>query len=144
MNLDFVGLKDYFDSERFSGQKPRKYSAIFSKIETVIDTGKIEMVYPKNLFLDDKDLEVYVVSGGKILSCILLDDKKIQLQILNLKDLKNFKCEGLYDEKGFRRITLEFGNDEVITFDSDEDTNDDWKSAFREHIKDLAKVVIKH
>lgn len=144
MNLDYIELKRYFDREKFSAQKARKYSAIFSKIEEVIDPSEIELVYPRNLFLDDKDLEFYILLSGKILRCILLDDKTIQLQIFNLEDLKDFKCEGLYDEEGFYKLTLKFENGEVIVFSSIEDSNDNWRYQFNEHIKELVKMLIKH
>ncbi len=143
MKIDYVEIKGFFEGYRYHEPKSRKYSAMFHSIEELINSDDIKLFYPKNLFVDDKDLEVYIVLEGKILRGRFLDDNKIELRVLHLKDLKDFKCEGIYNEEGFQKIILQFKNGEEIVFNSMEDTNDNWKYKFKEHIKDVAKMLIE-
>ena len=94
------------------------------------------------MFVDDKDLEIYVFLERKILRGRVLDNNKIEIKLLYLKDLKDFIYECTYDEECYYKLTLKFYNDEVIVFDSLVDTNFSWKNKFNKVIKEIIKVII--
>lgn len=143
MKIHYAEIKRYFEGYRYYEQKSRKYSAIFRSIEELINPNEIKIFYPKNLFLDDKDLEIYIVLNGKLLRWRFGDDKKIELRILHLKNLKDFKCEGICNEEGIYKIILEFETGEEIAFNSMDDSIDNWKYTFKEHITEIAKTLIE-
>lgn len=143
MIIDYIENKRYFDSHRYSDKNARKYSDMLCKIEEFIDPSDIKLFYPKNLFVDDKDLEVYVILDRNILRGRILDDNKMELTTLRLKDLLHFKCECTYNIEGFHKLTLRFKNDEVVIFDSMEDSNDSWRYKFENQIKELTKLFVQ-
>jgi len=145
LGIDYVEIKQYICGYRCFDDKARNYKAIFSNIEEFIDHSEIKFFYPKNLFLVDKDLEVYVFLDGKILRGRSLEESRIELKIFNLRDLVDFKCECIDNrEEYFHKITLKFENDEIIVFDSMTDTNESWKYKFDNQIKEIIKVLIKN
>lgn len=142
MIIDYFEVRGYFEGHRYHDPKARRYSAIFRNIEEFIDPNKVSIFYPKNMFVDDKDLEIYVFLERKILRGRVLDNNKIEIKLLYLKDLKDFICECTYDEECYYKLTLKFYNDEVIVFDSLVDTNFSWKNKFNKVIKEIIKVII--
>ena len=67
MIIDYFEVRGYFEGHQISDPKARRYSAIFRNIEEFIDPNKVSIFYPKNIFVDDKDLEIYVFLERKIL-----------------------------------------------------------------------------
>lgn len=142
MIIDYFEVRGYFESHRYHDPKARRYSAIFLNIEEFIDPNKISIFYPKNMFVDDKDLEIYAFLERKVLRGRVLDNNKIEIKLLHLKDLKDFICECTYDEEYYYKLTLKFNNNEVIVFDSLVDTNFSWKNKFNKEIKEIIQVII--
>lgn len=144
MGVDYVEIKRYFESRRYSENKAGKYSNMLFKIEEFVDVNTIKLFYPKNLFVDSKDLEAYLVFEDKILRGKILEDNNIEITALRLKDLTDFKCECTCNPDGYHRLTMKFQNGETLVFNSVEDTNTSWSHKFEKLIKDLLKLLIKN
>ncbi len=142
MIIDYFDVKGYFEGHRYHDLKARKYSAIFRNIEEFIDPNIINIFYPKNMFVDGKDLEIYIFLESKILRGRVLDNNITEIKILYLKDLKDFICECTFDEEYHHKLTLKFYNDEVIVLDSLVDTNYSWKYKFEKEIKEIIQIII--
>jgi len=140
--IDYLEVKDYFRGDRYNDQKSRRYYSIFCNIEKFINTDDIKLFYPKNLFLNDKELEVYIFLDGKILRARPLEVNNIELKILYLKDLIDFTCECIYDgEEYYYKLVLKFTTDELV-FNKNEDTINGWGYKFEEQIKNITKILI--
>lgn len=142
MEVSYVEIKRYFENHRYSNNQARKYSNMLFKIEEFIDVNTIRLFYPKNLFVDDKELEVYVVFEEKILRGRILEDTNIEITTLKFKNLTDFKCECTCKSEGFHRLTMKFENNETVVLDSMEDTNTSWSHKFENQIKELVKHLI--
>lgn len=143
MEVSYVEIKGYFDGHRYSDNKSRKYSNMLCKIEEFIDVNTIKLFYPKNLFVDHKELEAYVVFEDKLLRGRILEDTNIEITTLKFKNLIDFKCECTCNPEGFHRLTMKFENDETVVLDSVEDTNTSWSHKFENQIKEVSKLLIK-
>lgn len=140
--MDYLEVRSYFESNRHCDGKSRRCNLIFHEVEEFINSEHIKMFYPKNLFMEDKELEVYIFLEGKILRARVLEGKNIELKILYFKYLKDFVYECIYDGgEYYHKLILNFTSDEVV-FNKLEDTNSSWGPEFEEQIKNIAKLLI--
>ena len=142
MIIDYLEVRGHFESHKYEGEKSRKYWSIFYNIEEFIDPNKINIFYPKNMFVRDKDLEIYIFLENKILRCRIIDNGRIEIKILFLKDIKDFTCECIYDGEYYHKLTLKFINGEIIVLDSMVDTNFSWRNKFEKKIKEIIQEII--
>lgn len=144
MIIDYFEIRDYFASRDYYEPKLRLYNAIFHNIEEFIDPNEINIFYPKNLFIEGSDLEVYILNNSQILRCRIIDEDRIEIKIFFLKDLKDFTCEcvKISYEDYYDKLILKFNDNEILILDSSMDTNFSWKTKFEKQIKEIIKVII--
>lgn len=140
--LSYVELREHFYSTCYSDVKSREAKNLLCKLEEFINPNDIKHYYPKNLFKGDKSLEVYLIFEKYILIGRVLEENKIELKTLRLRELINIKAECENDSDGCNKLTLTFFNNEAIIFDSEEDTNNSWKYKFKDHIKMLTNYLL--
>ena len=141
MNVDFNEIKDYFYRNRYCDNNSRKYASMFEKVSQIIDENDILCFYPKYLFVDEQNLQLYfVLKNNKFIKVWINEEKRIVMRFLNMNKIKNIIYECPLDEYGDYRLTLILEeNIEEITFNSKEDTNEHWKYKFNEAICSMAK-----
>lgn len=142
MIKDYLEIKKEYERHKYNDPKFRKNSAIFHNIEEFIDLNEINIFYPKNMFVEDKDLEIYIFLESKILRSRLIDNDIIEIKILYLKDIKDFICECMCDGEYYHKLILKFPNDEIIVFDGTVDANIGWRNKFNKTIKKIIRIII--
>lgn len=144
MIIDYLEVRGYFESYKYEGEKSRKHWALFHNIEEFINPNKINIFYPKNMFVQDKDLEIYIFLESKILRGRIIDDARIEIKVLFLKGIKDFTCECINEGEYYHKLTLKFINGEIIELDSMVDTNFSWRNKFEKTIKEIIQNVINY
>lgn len=142
MKFDFADFKKKFDDGLYGGIKSSQYSKLIFKLDEFIDSNKIQLFYPRNLFLEDKELEVFIFIDNKLIIGKNINAGRIEIKVLKLNDIRDLKSECTYYKDGFHRLTVTFTNNETLVFDSAEDTNESWRYSFENHIKELTKFLI--
>lgn len=137
--IDYLEIRGHFESHKYEGKKSRERWAIFYNIEEFINPNKINVFYPKNMFVQDKNLEIYIFLESKILRGRIIDDARIEIKVLSLKDIKDFTCECINDGEYYHKLTLKFINGEIIELDSMVDTNFSWRNKLEKTIKEIMK-----
>lgn len=141
--IDYLEIRGYFESHKHKDEKSREQWSIFYNMEELIDSNKINIFYPKNMFVEDKNLEIYIFLDNKIVRGRVIDEGRIEIKILSLKDIKDFTCEYIKDGEYYHKLTLEFINGEIIELDSMVDTNFSWRNKFEKAIKEIIEKIIK-
>jgi hypothetical protein len=141
VNVDYKEIRDYFYNNRYRDNTTRKYADMFGKISQIIDENDILCFYPKYLFVDEQNLQLYLVlKNNKFIKVWINEEKRIVMRFLNMNKIKNIIYECPLDEYGDYRLTLILEeNIEEITFNSKEDTNEHWKYKFNEAICSMVK-----
>lgn len=143
MKLEYNEIKSYFYGYWDSDEKTRNCRSIFNNIEMFVNPNEIRFFYPKNLFVKEKDLEIYIFLNDKIIKGGIVDNN-IELNIYNLKNLIGLRCECInYYEEFYHKIVMNFINEDVIILNSIDDSKDTWRYKFEEQIKDIIKELIK-
>lgn len=142
MSIDYEEVRDYYRGFNYNDERNKENSHIFSKIEELININEIKSFYPKNLFLDEKKLEVYIFFENKLLLGQNFKNDKVKIKIIDLNYLKEFKIESNWYEEGINRITLKLDQEEIV-FNSLEDSNENWKYRFKEEINNIFQLLIK-
>lgn len=142
--MDYKYIRDHLNLNRYHNQKSRQCYAIFRSIEEFINPDEVNIFYPKNLFIEDKKIEMYVFLKGKIVICKALEGNNIEQKILYLKDINDFTCECYFDDEEYNyyKLILSFVNNEVIIFDTSVDTNSSWRYKLEKQLKNIVKVLI--
>jgi len=141
VDVDYKEIRDYFYNNRYRDNASRKYADMFEKVSQIIDKNDILCFYPKYLFVDEQNLQLYfVLKNNKFIKVWINEEKKIVMQFLNMNKIKNIIYECPLDDYGDYRLTLILEeNEEEIIFNSKEDTNERWKYRFNEAICSMAK-----
>lgn len=140
--IEYLEVRGHFETHKYEGEKSRQQWAIFYNIEEFINPNNISVFYPKNMFVEDENLEIYIFLERKILRGRIIDDGRIEIKVLFLKDIKDFICECIYDGEYYHKLTFEFINGEIIELDSMLDTNFSWRNKFEKTIKEIIKKII--
>lgn len=143
--IDYLEVRGHFESHKYKGQKARKQWEIFYNIEEFIDPNKINIFYPKNMFVQDENPEIYIFLESKIFRARIIDDARIEIKVLFFTDIKDFTCECISDGGEYNhKLKLEFINGEVIELDSMVDTNLSWRNKFNKTIKEIIQNIINY
>jgi hypothetical protein len=138
-NLRRYSMEGFYNSRNPQVQT-LKYMT--DEIIKVIDTTKIKVVYPKNLFIDNKQIELYLFDDGDHILKITYENKEVCIFLYLLKDITRLKNSVNYENKS-RSLTIEFSNGEIFEFNSASDTNSYHMHRFEDLIIDIWKSFIK-
>lgn len=118
-----------------------KYSYIVSKVDEFLKEEDIKLFYPRNIF-DEKESELILLTDNKFI-LVKGTDSATSFNIFKLKDVEDFSLQ-VNSEKGYDNLTLEvlFSRERKITFVSNEDANEHWRSAFVDKIKSIYNVLL--
>jgi len=75
MNVDFNEIKDYFYRNRYCDNNSRKYASMFEKVSQILDESDILCFYPKYLFVDRQNLQLYFVLKNNKFIKIWINDE---------------------------------------------------------------------
>ncbi|MGD9567048.1 MAG: DUF3908 family protein [Sedimentibacter sp.] len=146
MNLNFTEIMNYLEKNRFSESYARKYFSLFKKVSQIINEENILFFYPKFLFVNDKPIQLYfILKNHMLINVSIKEDKQMIVEFLNVKNnirKINYQCS-LDDYGGTTILTVLFeDNFAEIVFNSEEDSNENWKYDFEKVLCDIAKYFI--
>ena len=106
MNVDYKEIKDYFYKNRYWDNATRKYAEMFEKVSQIIDENDILCFYPKYLFVDEQNLQLYfILKNNKFIKVWINEEKRIVMQFLNMNKIKNVIYECPLGDYGDHRLT---------------------------------------
>jgi len=136
--LGYVEYKERVQRFDFQGCDSHHFHYVIQRIEEVINPDEIKEFYPKKVFSNDNETELYifsednmyVVSGGRY---------AMTMKAYKLGEIKEFEYE--INQDGRESATLKlFIKDTYIYFDSDQDSNEYWTDTYIEKIKEIVKL----
>ena len=144
MEITLENLRRYSMEGFYNSRNPQVQTLRYmtDEIIKVIDTTKIKVVYPKNLFIDNKQIELYLFDDGDHIFKITYENKEVCIFLYLLKDITRLKNSVNYENKS-RSLTIEFSNGEIFEFNSASDTNSYHMHRFEDLIVDIWKSFIK-
>jgi hypothetical protein len=145
MNLNLKEIMNYLEKNRLSESYAKKYFSLFKKVSQIINEENILFFYPKFLFVNDKPIQLYfILKNHMLISVSIKEDKQLIVEFLNVNKIRkiNYECS-LDDYGGTTILTVLFeDNFEEIIFNSEDDTNENWKYEFEKVLCDIAKYFI--
>lgn len=143
MEITFDFLMRYsnkcFYSERSSQARSLRF--VLEEINKVIDVNEIKVIYPMNLFIDDKQIEIYLFNDKRNIMKVTYENKELNAYLYFFKDIVNFKSKINCENKS-RSLSIDFSNGEKIEFNSINDTNSYYTNEFDELIIGIWKLFI--
>lgn len=142
MNYSIEYLMDIFKKLEWENSKYRAYQKLIKNIESMIGNEKIKQIYPKFLFVEDKEIEFYTFTDKYIFITKLGEDKKSILnKCIKIKDIESLeKIEGNEYEPAI--LNMYFYNGEEYILNSDADTNEHHMKVFNETINEIASLLL--
>lgn len=129
----YHGSVDYRDRQR--------YLKFVDMINRYIEKDHIAAFYPKNLFLDENDLTIYIFQEHHF--SILQETNNGSMSLVTYKYRDITKLELIYsDERQYSSLKVMIGENDFI-FNPHEDTNRAWAYAFGKLIDDMYKLLCK-
>jgi hypothetical protein len=149
MIYDFKKFEESMRVQNF--QSGNNYSidlTMIALINKYVNTDDIKLLYPKNLFVKDKNSELYVFTDDKLIYTRSNGQKEdynpiIQLNIVKIEDIKSLQVSESNDYSNPTSLSIYFkNNDEELTFNSSNDTNIQYSNSFKEDISEISKYLI--
>lgn len=124
MEITFEYLTRYssecFYDNRYPQARPMKF--MLEEIGKVIDISGIKVIYPKNLFVDDKQIEIYLFDDKRQIMKVTYEGGVVYTCLYFSKDIVNISSKINCDNNS-RSLAVKFSNGEVIEVNSVNDTN---------------------
>jgi len=137
-------LKGYASQESI---KNPYYSRLEAAIEDLIESGVIEIFdenayffYPKYLWQEDKNIELYLISKNIITLCAYDNEGNLHIDTWYNSNVNKLQLKNLNLNKREIQLEIKFLNDEQLLFSSS-DSNDSWKYKFYKGILDIYKIL---
>lgn len=141
MEYSLSNLKENFRTN----YKYNNHIKMINALEKYVQANKVEMFYPKNLFLEDKQLEFYAFTNKNIIVITSTNDDTsltVCLNVINRDNIKNIFIQENDDNKN--EITLKIGvlDGNEIVFNNISDSNNHHSCGFKNHISNIAKYLL--
>lgn len=141
MSYDYNWLRNHY-YRNYEGRKNELICGMFKKIDSLIDEENIQHVYPKYLFVDGSNLELYLfLKSSRILKCSINDENYINISTFYISNIENVIFAVSFRNDRENKLSIKFNNNEIFEFDSKKDTNDDHTYGYGGLIQDLCKYI---
>lgn len=143
MDISYNQLRTWVNNQLFNPRLNMQISILnllFEEIEKTIDVEDIALIYPKNLFVENVLVDLYLFNKTEYLIKFAYDDKRIITTVLYLKDVTF--VEGIIDLRdGTRSLSVKFNNGETLELSSVKDTNVNHRRSFSDLILEINKYL---
>ncbi|AFU12934.1 hypothetical protein MC28_1512 [Bacillus thuringiensis MC28] len=138
-----ITLNELFDvvsRERYSNRTSHQAAVL---IETLNESGVVKIIdenyilYPKNLFREDKDVELFFFKKKEIIVCKINADGDVSVQNFLSKNVDKFEMNKLNADKQTVELSIHITNEEPIHLSNKGDTNQYWSRKFYTLILDI-------
>lgn len=145
MEITLENLRRYSVEEFYSSRNPQVQALRYmtDEINKVIDTTRIKVVYPKNLFIENKQIELYLFDDREHIFKVTHENNEVCIFLYFLKDIIHIKNSVNFGNKS-RTLTIEFSNGEIFEFNNTSDTNSHYMHRFDNLIVDIWKLPLRY
>ena len=108
----------------------------------IFGDSKITFIYPKNLFVENPEKQIFYVFHGDFISEVKQSMRNYQIDTypLTIVEMRYQRPENL--EREAIRLELQMNNGLMFTLDSKEDNNEPWRRTFTALIQDIYTNLI--
>ncbi|MDQ0860021.1 DUF3908 family protein [Bacillus sp. V2I10] len=138
--LTIETYREYIKKEAFKDYD-KEYA--LEAIGKVVNEYEVQVFYPKKLFIENSsEEELYFFENNQV-KVLKIKDNLVKVNLFKYKEI--VKTEYSFETKNVRssEIKLYFANDESISLNSNEDTNDHWSPEFSNKILDIYNLLSK-
>lgn len=144
MELNLLGLNDYFKSRRYESNIYKLYSMLFTKLINIINPDDVKYTYVRNLFNEGSFIETYLfLDNDKIIKAYIDENNHVLITLYRTRDITNIEYEGdIKDEYyGISIVNISFDNHEIV-LNSSLDTNEGWRPEYNKLLTNIFKYLI--
>lgn len=143
MEITFEYLIRYSNECFYDSRNPqaRPMRFMLEEIGKIIDISGIKVIYPKNLFVDDKQVEIYLFNDERQIMKVTYEGGEVYTSLYFSKDIVNISSKINCDNNS-RSLLVKFSNGEVIELNSVDDTNTYHTYRFDELIIGIWKLFL--
>ncbi len=144
MELNLLGLNDYFKSRRYESNIYKLYSMLFTKLINIINPDDVRYTYVRNLFNEGLFIEIYLfLDNKKIIKAYIDENNHVLITLYRTRDITNIGYEGdIKDEYyGISIINVSFDNHEIV-LNSSLDANEGWRPEYNKLLTNIFKYLI--
>jgi hypothetical protein len=144
MDITYNHLKTYVRNQLFYPLINRQLSVLnssFGEIEKTINAEDITLIYPKNLFLDNNFVEMYIFDNKEHLIMSIYKDELITSKIFCLRDIT--LVDSTFNlQNDARTLILKFRDGDIVELNSTRDTNSNHSRTFSELILGISRLIL--
>ncbi|MGC3792026.1 hypothetical protein [Priestia aryabhattai] len=135
MAMNFEQYKKSILMQKIGDHK--SHERLAKEIESLYKVEDIKLFYAKNLF-NNKEVEIYIFFENGFAHCTLEEDRDV---------ITHYHCKPLTkhfiipNDNNHVRLNVSYDNGEQLSFDSLEDSGDNWYQEYIDHIRELYKIL---
>ncbi|MGM0806506.1 MAG: DUF3908 family protein [Bacillota bacterium] len=128
---------------QYSAQSGRengnRFLVIVDFIEKYLNKEDVKVFYPKNLFVDEKLVEIYFFKNDKVV-IVKETDFGMKSEIINFNQIRSLTMD-YQGEYSPVTLKIEFNNGVKIELSDQYDTNSVWSNRFTHKIENVFKLL---
>lgn len=141
MELTLRWYLQYLSDSKFNSTNAQKDFELMNKVVEIIGESNIKHFYPKNVFNKELKEEFYFFTEEKIIICTYAENYNYNLKVIGKVNILNISFEESLRDSDDCKLLISLKND-IISFESVKDSNDDWSYMYKEKVKELFKELI--
>ncbi|MFL0270108.1 DUF3908 family protein [Candidatus Clostridium radicumherbarum] len=139
--LNYNEMKNYFHGRFYCNTKEAIVSKIINRAEEIVGEKDIKLFYPQNIFVEEKGFKFYVFYNNRILK-VSENDNFIFTNFYNLGNIDKFILKENSKDESEKMLEIKFKDNEILIFNSYEDTNEYYKKDLASIIEEICKNIV--
>lgn len=117
-----------------------EHKCIWKAIQQYIDVKNINLIYPKNIFIENANSEI-ILFTEKELIIVQSPNKNIIIRKINKSKITEYEFIEFGDDLRYVQLTIYLGDKETIVMNSKIDANKEWEDTYKETIINIFKHI---
>lgn len=136
--LNYEEIREYVCRSRLINANDNFSRKIYIRAERLIKEENIKCFYLKNLFVEDKVLEIDLFcNDGRIVKVGLQDNNFIVTEVYDAKNIVKVTLKENHKYEYEKELFIQFNTGEVLSLNSKNDTNEHYVNEFSKIIEDI-------
>jgi len=140
--LTYNEMKNYFHGKSRGNTREAIISKIINRAETIVGEKDIKLFYPKNIFIEEKEFELYLFCHDNRILKVSEENNFIVTNVYNIDNIDKFVLKENYKDENEKILEIKFKDNEFFTFNSYDDTNEYYKIDLASIIEEICKNII--
>lgn len=140
--LTYNEMKNYFHGRSRGNAKEAIISKIINRAETIVGEKDIKLFYPKNIFIEEKEFELYLFCHDNRILKVSEENNFIVTNVYNTNNIDKVVLKENYKNENEKILEIRFKDNEFFTFNSNDDTNEYHKRILASVIEEICKNII--